>query len=54
VRAIARQDRDLVLTIVGGADLFVVRCNTYGDALEAAFLAEILASTAARGGGSRT
>jgi hypothetical protein len=54
VRAIARQDRDLVLTIVGGADLFVLRCNTYGDALEAGFLAEILASAASRGGGSRT
>jgi hypothetical protein len=54
VRAIARHDRDLVLTIVGGADLFALRCNTYGDALEAGFLAEILASAAARGAGSRT
>lgn len=54
VRAIARQDRDLVLTIVGGVDLFVLRCNTYGDALEAGFLAEILASAASRGGGNRT
>jgi hypothetical protein len=54
VRAIARQDRDLVLSIVGGADLFVLRCNTYGDALEAGFLAEILASAASRGAGSRT
>jgi hypothetical protein len=53
VRGIARQDRDLVLTIVGGADLFVLRCNCYGDALEARFIAEILASAASRGGGSR-
>jgi hypothetical protein len=38
VRGVVRQERDVALTILG-SDLFVVRCNTYGDALEAGFLA---------------
>jgi hypothetical protein len=45
VRAIGREDRDVVLTILG-ADLLVVRCNTYSDALEARFVAEALAAAA--------
>jgi hypothetical protein len=50
VRGIDRQERDVVLTILG-ADLLIVRCNTYGDALEARFVAEALASAAGRPAG---
>jgi len=50
VRGVVRQDRDLVLTILG-SDLLVVRCNTYGDALEAGFLAGRLAAAGSANGG---
>lgn len=49
VRGVVRQERDLALTILG-ADLFVVRCNTYSDALEAGFLAARLAGAGASNG----
>jgi hypothetical protein len=50
VRSATREDRDVVLAILGGAEPFVVRCNTYADAFEAAFLAETLALAVRRKG----
>lgn len=42
VAAVVRQDRDLLLSRGAGGPLHRVRCNTYGDALRAAFLARHL------------
>jgi len=39
VGACSRQDRDVLLVRVDRQDLHRVRCNSYGDALRAAFLA---------------
>lgn len=42
VGACVRQDRDLLLSRKAGGAVHRVRCNTYGDALRAAFLARYL------------
>ena len=47
VGAIQRHDRDLLLVRVDRQDLHRIRCNTFGDALHAAFLARHFRATAA-------
>jgi hypothetical protein len=42
VAAVARQDRDLLISRGTGGPAHRVRCNTYGDALRGAFLARHL------------
>ena len=43
VAAASRQERDVVLVRAGRDDVQRIRCNSYGDALRAAFLARHLA-----------
>jgi hypothetical protein len=50
VRAAARFDRDVLLTILGNGEPFALRCNTYAEAFEAQDLASRLARGAARRG----
>lgn len=50
VRSVGRQDRDVVLMILGAAEPFVVRCNTYAEAFEAEFIADRLSTGARRNG----
>jgi hypothetical protein len=50
VRLARREDRDLVLVILGAEEPFVVRCNTYAEAFEAAFIADALATSARSNG----
>ncbi len=48
VGAIQRHDRDLVLVRTDRQDLHRIRCNTFGDALHAAWLARHFAAAASR------